>query len=501
MTRYKKIYYLLLIWLCAVLILWIPYIFPYFAFIDEAGLFASAIQLVKGKLIYKDVFEPKGPLLLWIYLFLVKIFPSYYTFVLHLILLCLIILNSFLIYKLLLESIKKEFAYLGFLYPFLLACFYPNNMIGGREPFLTSVILIIHFLLLCFFHKNIVIFFAGLIAGSTLLFKPFSIFIVLSFGFLSYYYSKEKLKPMLFFIASFIIPFFFLFYLLQNGLFYDFYLWNVKYPAFVSGTIPLGKKIYHAFAMLGRLFLFNPLYLLFGLPEILNKSYFKENIDILVLASSTLLWAVIHGLPFPHYYVPFIPFVFILSVKGFYRFHKRYNFCKLKTYFYLLGIFSIIQSLLHWNGIDFHKQWISFIKEKKWEEKYEKNKDIDLINYIKKNTSKNDKIVLWGLNPKIYIFSEREPGTRFISSVEPVNGFVYYNPKKMIQFPEAEKLFLADIEVNKVKYFIDVTNRSLLNMGYYTIDKYPIIIEYLHRNFILIEDINGCYIWKRKNYE
>ncbi|MCX8082090.1 MAG: hypothetical protein N3D17_01640 [bacterium] len=498
--HHKKIYFFS-IWLCALLFLWIPYIFSYFAFIDEAGLFASAIQLAKGKLIYKDVFEPKGPFLLWIYLLMVKISATHYTLILHLTLLCLIILNSFLIYKILLKDIKREFAFIAFLYPFFLACFYPGNMAGSREPFFTFFILITFYLLLYFSHKNKLVFLAGIIAGSTLLFKPFSIFSILSCGFLSYYYTKVRLKPLIFFIASSIVPVFFIFYLFHKGLLSDFWLWNVKYAIFISKTIPLWRKIYHTLAMLGRLLLFNPVYLMFGIPVIFNKSLFLKNIDIVLLFFSTLLWAIMHGLPFPHYYIPLIPFIFLLSVKGFYNFHQIYTFGKVKKYFYLLILLSISQSLLHWNGIDFHKQWIRFIKEKKWEARYEKNKDIELINYIQENVPQNEKIVLWGLNPRIYIFSEREPGTRFISSVEPVNGFVYYDIRKIIQFPEAEQLFLYDLESNKVKYFIDVTNKSLLNMGYYTIDKYPAIAKYLYENFILIGNINGCYIWKRSSYE
>jgi len=496
---YKK-YLLVIIWLFAVLFLWIPYIFPYFSFIDEQGLFASAVQIAKGKLLYKDVFESKGPALISIYLFFIKLFPSNYTLALHIVLLLLILFNSLLLYKILSKYGTGNFSLLAFLYPFLLACFYPGNMIGSREPFLTSLILFVFFLILYFPNNNFIILLSGFLSGTSILFKPFGIFFILSFAFLIYYYSKKLSKCYLFLFACSIIPLIFLSYLFKNNLWNDFLLWNFDYAVFISRTIPFGKKVYHGLAMLGRIFLFNPVYIIFGLPVIFNKSNFNENVALIILSFSALLWAVLHGLPFPHYYIPLIPFLVLLSIKGFYLFYKKLGPIQndIKKYLYFFIIFSIFQSLLHWNGIDFHKKWKEFLKEKKWKADYEIKKDYEMIKYLRENTDKTDKIVIWGLNPKIYLFSEREPGTRFISSVEPVNGFVYYAPSQIKQFLPAEKLFLWDMEENNVKYFIDATNRSLLGMAYYTIDKYPYINNYLLQHFHIIKEIDGYKIWKRK---
>lgn len=89
--------------------LWIPYIFPYFSNVDEPGYFASAIEISKGKFLYKDVFEAKGPGIMLIFAFFVKFFPQNFTFFLHLFMFLLLFLDSFLIYKILSKKMEKIF--------------------------------------------------------------------------------------------------------------------------------------------------------------------------------------------------------------------------------------------------------------------------------------------------------------------------------------------------------------------------------------------------------
>lgn len=480
--------------------LWIPYILPYFSNVDEPGYFASAIEISKGKFLYKDVFEAKGPGIMLIFAFFVKFFPKNFTFFLHLFMFLLLFLVSFLIYKILSKKIDSEFASLGFFFPVFLCCFYPVNMITGPEFFVNFLVILTYFILLYFSEIKISLFLAGIFSGFFPLFKPFGIFYLLLFLLFVILKLKKDISTFLF-IAGFIIPvLYFFIYLYSNNLLSDFYLWTIEYPIFVSKTIPLWRKIYYFFPMAGRIFLLNPFYIIFGLPLIFNRKKFKENFEIILLFFVSLLWGASHGLAFPHHYTMTITFIFIISIAGFYYFYKeilRELSKNVKNVINLFLIFSILQSLIYWNGFNFYKKWIEFIKEKKWTREYEEKKYSEILKFLKENTGKGNKIIVWGLNPKIYVLSGISPGTRFISSVEPVNGIIYYDVSKIVQFKKSEKIFIEEIKNKEVKFFIDATSNSLIGIPYYTLDKYPEIKKVIDENYVKLPfSYSNCEIYK-----
>ena len=352
-------------------ILWIPYIFSYFSNVDEPGYFASALHLAKGKLLYKDVFEAKGPGIMYIFTFFVKFFHKNPTFFLHVFMFLILILDSFLIFKILDKKVSSNFATIGFFFPVFLSCFYPIDMITGPEIFVSFILLLAFFIFLYFSNNKISIFFTGLFSGLILLFKPFGIFYIICFLIFCTLKTKRLQNFFIFLLGTFIPCFSFLLYIYSKNLTHDFHLWTIEYPIFVSKTIPIGKKIYFFFPMIGRILFLNPFYIIFGFPLIFKKEYFKENFDIIILFLVSLLWGASHGLAFPHHYMVSIPFIFMISVIGFYKFNENIlkNNFEVKKILNLFITLSIFQSLIYWNGFDFYKKWIEFIKEKKKVEK------------------------------------------------------------------------------------------------------------------------------------
>jgi len=482
-------------------ILWIPYIFCYFSNVDEPGYFASALHLAKGKLLYKEVFEAKGPGIISIFTFFIRFFSENPTFSFHLFMFLILVLDSLVIYKILKKRISGDFAIYGFLFPVFLSCFYPVDMITGPEIFVNFIVLFTFFIFL-YSNKKIAIFLIGFFSGVTLLFKPFGIFYVFYF-FILICLEERKLQTIFtFLLGAFVPSFSFLLYLYYKNLINDFYLWTVEYPIFVSSTIPIMKKIYFFFPMVGRIFLTNPFYIIYGLSFIFQKENFKENFDIIFLFVISLLWGASHGLAFPHHYMVCIPFIFMISIINFYKFEEKFlkNDRKIKTVLNLFVIFSVLQSLLYWHGFDFYKKWIEFIKEKKWTRNYEEKDLSEILNFLRDNLNQKDKIVIWGLNPKIYFLGGFNSGTRFISSVEPVNGIVYYDVSKIIQFEKAEKMFIEEIKKKDVKFIVDATGKSLIGIPYYTLDKYPQIEKVIEEEYEQFsQDYNGCKIYKRIN--
>jgi len=478
-------------------LIWIPYIFPYFSNVDEPAYFLNALSVFKGNVLYRDVIENKGPIMTLICLFFIKISPENYTFLFHLTLFLLLFIESILIYKVLVKLKLKNLAIYGFFYPVFLSLFYPGNMTIGAEPFISLLLLIIFYIFLLFPNKIIPIFVIGLLSGIIVLFKPFGIFLILLLIFLIYYNSKSIKKIFLFVFASIVPLLFFSLYIFKYHISHDFLLWAIKYPVFLSRTVPTLKVCYFIFPMLGRIFLLIPFFTVFGIYEIIKKNKNREEIYIILFLIFTVLWGASHGLPFPHHYRLLFPFLFIISLKGYFNIVFSQKF-QLKNLLNIFIIFSILQGFFYWNGIDFYKKWIGFLSEKKWTKEYEIKSNSEILEFLDKNTSSEDKIVIWGHNPKLYLLSKRDPGRRFKAWHDPVMGIVFYDVHKIQQFPNAEELFIFDMKRNNPKYFIDATKCSSIGIPYYSVDKYYKIYEFLLNNYKRIKELNGYVIYQNK---
>lgn len=489
-----------IIFLCSIFIfclIWIPYIFPYFCNVDEPGHFVDAFGLLKGKLLYKEIFEPRGPFIPFIHLFFIKISSNNYTFFLNLTLFLCLIIESYLIYKILSEMDIKNEAIYGFFFPVFVSLFYPKDMIIGGEPFISVILVLICYLSLKLKEDSNLIFLIGFLSGLIILWKLFGIFLIL---LLPFCLKLKNFKRIFFVFLISLLPFgIFLSYIFKNHIWQDFLLWNIKYPIFLSKGIPVFKKFYFIFPMLGRIFLLIPFFTVFGIPQIIKKNKSEEEKKLMVFLIFSILWGISHSLPFPHYYRLMFPFLFIFSFMGYYLtilvIEKNYLLKKIINIFIL---FSILQTFFYWHGIDFYKKWKKFIADKEWRKEFERKNYENLLSFLRENTSKQDKIIIWGHNPKLYLLSELEPGTMFAGFLDPVLGIVFYDVSKIRQFPPAEEIFIQELKNPQVKYFIDAIKHSLIGIPYYTLDKYPEINECVVKNYEKMKEIDGFIIYKRK---
>lgn len=477
------------------IILRVPYIFQYFSNVDEPEYALCGYKLLKGRLIYKEIFENKGFGLGYIYFFFMKFFLNHYLLAIHLFYLFILFLNTFLIFKIVEKKLNKNSALLSLIfYPALNTLFYPMDIHKGPEFIVVFLILLGWFLILNS-SDYFTIFISAILIGFSIFFKQFGIILLLGFSFLIYFMYKNLKKTFLYFLSG-IFPFFlFLIYLFKKELVQEWIEWNIKYPIFLSSCEKIWKKIYFVLPMVGRIFLLNPFLLIFPFM------FFKENKtlekkDFVVILTITFIWGSIHGLPFPHHYTPFFTILIITAIIGYATFISNISNNKKIIFNYLIS-FSILQSIFYWHGFDYYKKWGDFIRNKEWEEKFEFSKYENIIRYIKENTEKEDKIIAWGFNPKIYLLSNREPGTRFII-LDPVIGQTFVTPPIIRQYPPAERLFLNELKKYKVKLFIDATDNSLINMSFFKIEKYQKIKEYLNQNFLLDKIIDGCVVYRNK---
>jgi len=494
-NKINKFIFLLYSFLLTI-ILRIPYLFQYFSNVDEPEYALCGYKLLKGRLIYKEIFENKGFGLGYIYFFFMKVFPKNYLHVIHFFYLFILFLNTFLIFKIIEKKLNKNAAFWSLIfYPALNTLFYPIDVHKGPEFIVIFLILLGWFLILNSFNY-IIIFISAIVIGLSIFFKQFGIILLIGFSYLTFLTTKDIKKALFYFFCG-IIPFsLFLIYLFKKNIFFEWVEWNIKYPIFLSSCEKIWKKIYFIFPMVGRIFLLNPFLLIFSVI------FFKENKivekrDLIIILVITFIWGSIHGLPFPHHYVPFFTTLIIISIIGYFIFISNIPNYK-KNFFNCLIFFSIFQSILYWHGFDYYKKWKNFLKDREWSEEYEIRKYENLIKYIKDNTDENDKIIVWGFNPKIYLLSDREPGTRFII-LDPVIGQAFVSPSSINQYPSAEKLFLNEMGYYKVKLFIDATDNSLINMNFFKIEKYLEIKKYLNEHFLLEKIIDGFVVYKNKN--
>ncbi|MGC8976140.1 MAG: glycosyltransferase family 39 protein [Candidatus Ratteibacteria bacterium] len=470
----------------------VPYIFPYFSNVDEPEYALCGYKLLKNRMIYKEIFENKGFGLGYIYLFFMKIFKTNYLFSVHFFYILILLLNTFLIFKIVEKISNRETAHWSLiLYPALNTLFYPVDIHKGPE-FVVVLLLLLAWFFLIYFTSFFYMILSSFFIGLSLFFKQFGLILIIGFSFLVYYYTKNFKKSFFYFISG-ITPFIlFLFYLYKRGLFSDWIIWNIKYPLFLASHIPLWKKIYSVFPMVFRALFLNPFLLIFSIFFLREK---KGRNDFLLILFITFLWGAIHGLPFPHHYILFFTVMIIISIIGFTIFLSK-KFYGEKIIFNTILIFSILQSIFYWHGFDYYKKWINFLKNKEWTKDYEVKKYEGIVKFIIENTEKDEKIIVWPFNPKIYLLTNREPGTRFII-LDPVIGQTFANFTKIFQYQLAEKFFIEDIEINNVRLFIDATDNSLINMSFFKLEKYPNILKVLEEKFVFEKEINGFKVYRR----
>ncbi len=482
----------------------VPYLFSYFSHVDERCYLSQALKLSSPSiLIYKDVVENKGPLLPWLYQFFVVTFGFKAPFFFHLLSFLILVINSLLVYKIVKKYVIIQIARLSLvLYPLISTLFFPDCINGASEFFIPTLLLL--FWLSCISDNKWLVLTGGVSAALIVLFKQIGILLI--FVGVFYYIQKKQFKYLFLFISGYSsIIIFFVSYLLFNNSLQDFYLWGIEYALFFSSKINILKKIYYfIFPMMGRIFLLVPFITVFSVYFFLKETTFKKHPEIFYLLIFSSLWGFLQGRPFPHYYIPFLSTIFIVTMIGFnyftLNFSKDFN-KKLKRTFYILTSFLILQSSFYWHGFDYYKKWINFIRRKQWSAETHKENFKNLIGYIKTNTTSDDKIVVWGWVPatSIYWFSQRVPGTRFVFP-EPVNGNMLIVPPKIQSYPHAIKLYLKDIDNLQPKYFIDASDVDTMDKTYNLVN-YPEIMEHILKKYTFEKYIEGFKIYAIKECE
>jgi len=139
----------------------------------------------------------------------------------------------------------------------------------------------------------------------------------------------------------------------------------------------------------------------------------------------------------------------------------------------------------------FQAGWNIKIKERSSPEPFvgTDNKVIDLI---KRHSSENEPIVVWGWSDRLYVRANRPMGYR--------DSHSFHFSLKSALLPTWTKDFISDMETNKSPIFIDSMIPYYSTFGEYFLahDEVPAIKKYIDQHYTLIETVDKVRLYQRK---
>lgn len=391
---------------------------------DEGIYQVIGIAIGQGRLLYRDIWDNKPPLLYLLY----ALFNSD-QFTLRLISLIFgilaVITFFFLAKKLFSNKLPVYFSTLFFAVFFGLPLLEGN--IANSENFMLFPILLSALIILqCSTYKNknefkyhSSVFAAGLVLSFAFLFKIVAIFDFTAFIIFLFLIEYKKIKDfiptiinLLSFISGFALPIIFtaLFFIFNNA-FSDFitaaFKQNVGYVGYGNKLIiPQGLLILKLFLLVAfSLFLF-----------IKRNKINATTIFTLIWFAFSLFNAFFSQRPYIHYLLVLLP-AFSLFL-GLLIWDKRLQ----KVYILVLVFLLIILSTsfkVYGKTNKYYQNFISFVLNQKSLDSYraffDRNtpNDYELVQFIKTHTNDNDSIFIWGNNAQVYKLANKLPPGRF----------------------------------------------------------------------------------------
>lgn len=257
---------------------------------------------------------------------------------------------------------------------------------------------------------------------------------------------------------------------LQFGLFYNFrYIeaWGTPF------TNPL---VIFLTSMKGRL-----LVLFFGLGILW---YLRNKMRLPVLFTFiwfefTLFAALLSLRPYPHYFIQIVPPLSLLI--GFIFSEAKLVKGLIGTSFLLIWLIFKVLGFHTYPTVAYYTRFIRYVTKQITEESYLASFDAKapqtylVAEWLRKHTSRNEKIFIWGNEPMVYALSRRSPAGRFTVAFH-------------IQSFEAWDETMQSLADTQPRYIIDYLHAP---------DQFPALYNYLKENYLPIERLQNAEIYRR----
>lgn len=138
-------------------------------------------------------------------------------------------------------------------------------------------------------------------------------------------------------------------------------------------------------------------------------------------------------------------------------------------------------------------------------------KDYSSINkkvgeYIKQNSSAEDKITVWGWGQGIYAYSNRRMSTRYIASdfltgrIPASDAKQYFSIEEAQKFikPQAWEYFFEELEKSKPLYFVNTAPENMHDYERFPPEAYPRLMTYLNKHYFFETQIEKIELYRRK---
>lgn len=396
----------------------------------DEGIYGTIGQAISnGKLLYRDIWDNKPPLIYLIYaffnsdLFSVKYFSLIFGEI------------SVVVFYFLVKSvfqIRKIERILLVLFVFFLGTPFLEGNIANAENFILPFVLLAALGILNLIkndnfldkNKQKTIFYIGFTAGVAFLIKIVAIFDLAAFliSLIIIYFDnlKKLLSQIGFLITGFITPIILcLFYfLINNSLIYFInavFVGNLYYVEYANSYItPFG------------LLLLKIILLLLSVGFIFYKRRSLKNLEIFVF-----LWLIcsifnvlFSGRPWPHYLLLLSP-SFCLAFG--YLINKKMAKVRLYALVLIFASALIGTSIFNfglnnvYNVYTYYENFVLFLTDKRdlssYQEYFDKDtrRDYELAQFIRSRIKSNEEIFIWGNNPQIYVLANKLPPVKYVA--------------------------------------------------------------------------------------
>jgi len=451
--------------------------------VDSSAFIYVAEQIMKGKLVYHDVVDHKGPFLYLINVVALTLFNGNYTGIWIFEILSLFT-TMVILHKTLLFFFNKFISSLAVITGIL---YIVPLLIGGNltEEWALPYISLALYIILSYFYKRekftkIDLFLLSFTFVIVLMLRANLVAVWGGFGtaLLIKWIFEKKYKELIFnlsylllFAIISIIPFFLYFYskgILDDAIYFVFQFNLFEYGRAIDFL--LIRRIYNI--IFNNILYLNIVFFIVAVIFLISQKdkYGGFFISYLMTTISCSI-----GISAEHYFMIYIPLLVVPLAYIYNCILYKFSF---KSYLPILIIFLLVNTRHIYNNLQNIKLNYS---EKGFGEKV---LTLSQMNEIKEivfnNTKPSDKILVWGLQCSIYLYTQREASSKY--------------PYPLFSSSLVRKHYLSEMENNPPTLFF---KGRLLN-GEWLDDK--IINSFINNKYELIDSNNsGLEIWKLKN--
>jgi dolichyl-phosphate-mannose-protein mannosyltransferase len=436
LQKNRMVWYLII--LCTVFsLLRLPSIIEPYWYGDEGIYEAIGQSMDHGRLLYRDVWDNKPPLLYVIYALANGDQATVKVISLIVGLLSVIAFFAFC-YKVFGKS--KTTMTISAVYTFLFAIPLVEGDIANAENFMLLFTITGAFLIYQLSEKNYwksikrdMRMFAGLLLGIGFLFKIVTIFDFAAFAFfllllelpqkLSFASIKKIIAPYLLILTPLVIGFLSPFFIavISFASLHDLrefiqaaFFGNIDYVGYQNTLLGIPQGL----LMLKVLLLFVGIFLIF-----LRRTHFsKISLFVVIWLLFSLFDAFFSGRPYTHYVLVLLPSLCLLLGLGLANRNKRIKITYLVSTVAIVVLIAFQFMFYPVKAFMYYPNVISFLSGNEDLTAYRSffdaktPRDYEVATFIRKNTKPSDKVYLWGDDAQIYALAGKLPPTKYIDS-------------------------------------------------------------------------------------